>query len=213
LLRAQIDFEDHLGLASSQWFFSFNVIYRITPSIGIFSMYYGLNRENPVSLEEDRIFLGDTLKAGTLVNSYFNTKVLSLGYLLSILKEDRAFLGAYFNVYMMKINTGIESEVFNYSKTVDFFAPLPNLGLAMAFELTPWLTFSGNIGMFFANLETISGSIHDISTSLSFNPTPWLGFSLGYNIFDVRVQVPDSNFSTIIDYNFSGPSFGLTFRF
>jgi len=36
----------------------------------------------------------------------------------------------------MKINTEIESEVFNYFESVDFFAPLPNFGLAMAFELT-----------------------------------------------------------------------------
>jgi hypothetical protein len=213
LFRAQIDLEDHLGLESTQWFFSYSLIYRITPSSGVFSMYYGLHRANQTTLEEDVVFEGDTLKAGTLISPYFNTNVFSLGYLLSILKEEKAFLGVYFNVYVMKINTGISSEVFEFDEKVDFFAPLPNFGLAMAFELQPWLNFSGNIGLFFANIEGYTGAIHDISASLSFSPTPWLGLNVGFNVFDVLLEIPDDDFKTIIEYNFSGPSLGLTLRF
>jgi len=42
-------------------------------------MYYGLQRENPISLDEDLVFQGDMLKAGTLALPYFKTHVFSLG--------------------------------------------------------------------------------------------------------------------------------------
>ena len=133
-----------------------------------------LSRQN--SCQED----SDTLRAGVLVSPYFNTNVFSVGYLLSILKEEKAFLGAYFNVYVMKLNMGIGFEVFDFDEKVEFFAPLPNFGLAIAFELTPWLNFSGNMGLFFANIEGYPGSIHDISASLSLVPRP--GWALAWGL-------------------------------
>lgn len=113
----------------------------------------------------------------------------------------------------MKIKTGVTSEVFGIDEKVDFFAPLPNFGLAMAFELKPWLVLSGNIGIFFANIEGYSGSIHDLTATLSFNPKPWFGINLGMTVFDVSAEIPDRQYKTVIDYTFSGPTMGLTFRF
>jgi hypothetical protein len=83
----------------------------------------------------------------------------------------------------------------------------------MIFEFTPWLNFTGNFGFFHANIDGHKGSINDIGASVVFSPTPWLGLSLGYNVFDVLVEVPDANFRTIIEYNYSGPNLGLTLRF
>jgi hypothetical protein len=213
LYRIQIDLEEHLGLVSSKWFFNTNIIYRITPGSGLFGQYYGLSRSSPIVLEEDIIFPGDTIKAGTLNSAFFDTQVFSLGYLLSILKEDKAFLGAYFNVYVMKIKTGITSDVFGVDERVDFFAPWPNFGLAMAFELRPWLNLSGNIGVFFINIDDHSGAIHDLTGTISFSPRPWIGINLGVTVFDLSIEVPDQQFKTFIDYTFSGPTVGLTFRF
>jgi hypothetical protein len=213
LFRIQIDLEEHLGLESSKWFFNTNIIYRITPRSGIFVQYYGLSRSSPITLEEDIVFEEDTLKAGTLVAPFFDTRVFSLGYLYSILKEEKSFLGVYFNVYVMKIKTGFSSEVFGIDERVEFFAPLPNFGFAMTFNLTDWLILSGNIGVFFASIEGYSGAIHDLTATLSFNPKPWFGINLGMTVFDVSAEIPDRQFKTVIDYTFSGPTMGLTFRF
>lgn len=69
-------------------------------------------------MEEDLIFQNDTIPAGTESNVHFNTQVISLGYLLSILKDPKSFLGAYFNLYFMMLDTGDRSDIGNVDLNV-----------------------------------------------------------------------------------------------
>jgi hypothetical protein len=164
-------------------------------------------------LEQDIVFDGDTLKKGSLLGAYFNSAVFSMGYILSILTDERSFLGAFFNAYVINLETGLESEVLGYDQSIKFLAPLPNFGLVAMFSLTRWMTLSGSFGTFFLNTQGINGTFNNIVAMLSFKPTKWLGLDIGYSIFDVSVGFPWEDFRTIIDYNYNGPSLGLTFRF
>jgi len=44
-------------------------------------------------------------------------------------------------------------------------------------------------------------------------PARWLGISLSYQEFDVRCLFPEDKVNTVVDYNFRGPSVGLSFIF
>lgn len=213
LLSTQIDFERHLGLEDRKTIFSASFVYRITPRSGLFAAYYQLNRSADYYLENDIIFLDDTLKQGLAIGGYFNTQVFSIGYLLSLLKSEKSFLGAYFNVYVINIGAGVYSEVFQIDKSTGVLAPLPNFGLLAVFELKKWLSISGGVGMFFLNSEGLNGSFNDAHILVEFNPSKWVGISLGYYLFDVRVGWPVEEFRAHAEYNFSGPSLGLSFRF
>jgi len=213
LFSTQLELERHLGLEENMPLFSGSLIYRITPRSGLFSNYYGLNRTNNITLEQDVVFLGDTLEKGTLLQGYFNTQVFGLGYLLTIVSDQKSFLGAYFNAYWISLKTGIDSEVLDYNDKVGFQAPLPNFGAVAMFELTKWMSLSGSLGIFFFNIDGFKGSFHDIYAALSLKPVKWLGVEIGYQIFDVSANFPEESFRTIVKYNYRGPLTGLTFRF
>lgn len=213
LLSTQVDFERHLGLEDRKSIFSGSLLYRITPRSGLFASYYRLYRSNSYQLDYDVIFEQDTLNAGEIVGGYFNTDVFSIGYMLSILKNEDSFLGAYFNVYLLNVKAGITSEVFDFHKSTGILAPLPNFGLLAIFQLKKWLAISGGVGMFFLNTQGQNGSFNDIHALVVFSPAKWVGISVGYYMFDVKVSWPVEDFRAHAAYNYSGPSVGLSFKF
>lgn len=213
LLTANVGLEKNLGLPSEKSFFTGSIMYRITPSSGIYAKYYGIDRAKSYTTKEDVIFLRDTLPAGSEARGYFNTQVASAGYLLSLLKDPNAFLGAYLNIYVMSLGTGVSSDLGNIDAKVNFTAPLPNLGLVALFKLKEWLYINGNIGFFSLYLDDFNGSLYDFSASLMFKPIKWFGIDVSYQEFDIRVVFPNDDIQTTIDYNFRGPAVGLNFLF
>jgi len=212
ILSSQINFEDHLGLDDVKNIYAVTVVTRLTPHSGLYGSFYTLNRKNTIQLEEDLPIENDTLKKGLLVDGYFNTTVFSLGYLHSILKKENAFLGVYVNLYIIKISAGIRSEIFDINKSTALLAPLPNFGILSAFQLNKSFSIAGSLGIFFIDNENMTGTFIDANLGVSYNPTSWIGATLGYYVFDVRVGWPIDKVYGYANYNYGGPSLGITFK-
>ncbi len=213
IFSVSLGLEDNFGLPGQKNFFTGSFSYRITPRSGIYALYYGINRQEVHIADQDYYFLDDTIPAGTSITSFFNTQVISAGYLLSILKNPDAYLGAYFNIYFMVLETGVYSNSKAIDANVELLAPLPNFGLLVAFRLTNWMYLDGSIGFFSLQTKDFGGAIHNYNVSLVFKPIHWLGINLSYKQFDVNVNFLSNNIETVIDYNFRGPSLGLSFTF
>lgn len=212
-LNSVIGLENDLGLPSNSYFFTGSFLYRITPSSGLYTQYYGINRKETSQTQKDLIFKDETIPAGTDVEAHFNTQVISTGYLYSVLKDPNAYLGFYFNIYFMFVETGLQSAYGFQDLNVELIAPLPNFGILASFKLNKWLYFNGNIGFFALKLDDFGGSIHNYDFTFMAKPVHWLGIDLSYQVFDVMVEFPSDDINTEIDYNFRGPSIGLSFFF
>lgn len=212
-LFSVISLEKDLGLPSNSFFFTGSFLYRITPSSGIYAQYYGINRKEKTQTERNLIFQGEIIPAGTEVEAHFNTQVISTGYLYSVLKDPNAHLGFYFNIYFMFLETGVQSAYGYQDLNVELLAPLPNFGILASFKLNKWLYFNGNIGFFALKLDDFGGSIHNYDIAFMAKPVDWLGIDISYQAFDVMVEFPSDDINTKIEYNFSGPSMGLSFFF
>jgi hypothetical protein len=212
-LSSTLGLEKNLGLPSNSFFFTGSFIYRITPRSGIYAQYYGINRSENSQTDRQFVFKHDTIPAGTDIKIYFNTQVVSAGYLFSVLRDPNAYLGFYFNVYFMILETGVKSDQGSINANVEFVAPLPNFGIVASFKLIKWLYLDGGVGFFSLHTSTFGGSIYNFNLSLMARPVHWLGINLSYQEFDVRVEFPYDDINTIVDYNFRGPAIGLSFFF
>jgi hypothetical protein len=213
LVSANIGLEKHLGLPGTKTFYTAGVRYRFTPASGIYALYYGINRKEETSTTEDLVFLHDTLKAGKTVSAYFNTQVVSVGYLLSILHDPNAFLGVFLNVSLMSIASGVQSDIGKIDQKVNIIAPFPNFGMVADFRLHKWLYFAGEIGFFSLHTDSFGGTIYDLKAGLVAKPVKWLGLSLAYQEFDVNLFFPVDKIICRADYNFRGPTVGIHFTF
>ena len=213
VLSAKVSLENNFGLPDTRVFFSGSLLYRFTPRSGLFVEYYGLNRNENYTTQKELIFMKDTIPVGTSGEAFFNTQVLSAGYLLSILKDPNAFLGAYFNVYIMFIETGFNSTHGELNPNLSFTAPLPSFGLVAMFKINNWFLINGQVGFFNINLPTFGGKMYSFEIAAVFKPAKWLGLSISYQEFDVTVYFPSDKVNSTIDYNFRGPAFGISLIF
>ena len=219
LLTANLSLEDNFGLAANKTFFTGSFLYFITPRSGLYAQYYGIDRQNSHTTLKEYIFLGHTIPAGTDITAYFNTHVFSFGYLLTIMRDSRVFLGAYFNIFFMDLQTGVYTKENRIDEKVEFLLPLPNFGLIANFEILPWLYFDAAVGLFALNLENnyFEGSVYNVNGALVFKPLHWFGVSLSYEMFNIdvsdRYDIGDTYIPYSVKYHFSGPAVGLSFNF
>jgi hypothetical protein len=215
IINLSLGLEENLGLPSKRYFIAGSFMYRITPRSGLYIEYYGINRKEKHTAKDDFIWERDTLiHVGASFSAYFNTQVASAGYLLSALKAPDAFLGFYFNLYVMYVKTGIDTDIGDFNGAIGLTVPLPNIGIIGMFKLTKWLNFNTTLGVFSLNTKNFGGTIYSLNISFLFKPVRWMGISLSYRDFNVTFYnslTKDINYN--INYNFKGPALGLMFVF
>ncbi len=216
IINLALGLEDNLGLNKYASFSSIAFVYRITKRSGFYANYYGIKRDKVFYLEDDLPHWGgDTIPAGTSVNTYFNTHIASAGYIFSALTNSDAYLGFYANLYIVFLSTGISANNANREAELKYTMPLPNIGFVGSFNLTKWLLFHGSMGVFSLNTENYGGLIYDLSISLGVKPVNWMAINVSYKEFNIRLYNNNikKQINATVEYNFNGPALGLTFKF
>jgi hypothetical protein len=213
IFSAKISLEKNFELPGTKLFFTADFIYRFTPRSGIYAAYYGITRKKTFKTEKDYIFLGITIPAGINGEAYFDTRVLSVGYLLTILEKEHVFFSVFFNAYILNLSTGFKAAHINIDAKLGLTVPLPSFGLAAIFPVNNWFKVHANVGYFGLALDDIGGSINSFNVSLEFKPIRWLGLNLSYQSFDINLYETVDKIDYIVDYNFKGPALGLSINF
>ena len=213
IFSANIGLEENFGLKKTSYISTFSGSYRFTTRSGIFAHYYGMNRTNEKETNQDYIFVNDTIPGGTNVRFQFRTNVFSIGYLLTIHSSEDAFLGMYFNVFTMGLNFGLESEEIGYDRSISYLIPLPDVGFLLDVKIKSWLGFVGNVGIFYINFPDFTGTLNNLSLALDFKPLAWLSIWGGYQAFMVNAVFPEDNIDVRVNYNYKGPTLGVSFMF
>ncbi len=208
-----IGLEKHLNLPRESFFFSGSFIYRFSMRSGLYASYYGFNRSKTYQTKQDIIWKDDTIPAGTGIEAFFNLRVVSAGYLYSIMTDPRVFLGAYVAVHTMIVKTGIKLDADYASFPLDAYAPLPSVGLIFMFRLNKWFALHGNVGAFSLYVDTLGGYVQNLEVAGVFDITKWMALTLSYQKFFVRALFPDDIIDTTVDYDFKGPAAGLVIHF
>ncbi len=213
IFSANISLENNFNLPGTRFFFTGSLIYRFTQRSGIYAAYYGISRSTTHTTEKDYIFLGHTIPTGVTGTAFFNTRVLSVGYLLTVVQKKHAYLGAYFNVYVMNLSTGFQSERADIDLKLGITLPLPSFGFAAIFPVNNWFKIHANAGYFGLAFEDLGGAITNFELGFEFKPIHWLGLNLSYQSFDINIYDIEKGIDFIVDYNFKGPAFGVSVNF
>ena len=208
LISAKVSLEDNLGLEKSKFFFNGAGIMRITYRSGLFASYYRIHRKKEYTVKRDIPYLNELIPQGTEIDTYFNTNVLSLGYLFTAVSDSKSFLGLYFNVFLMSLKTGVESQGTVLNEDMSYVAPLPNFGFIASFDLAKKLSLNGRFGMFVLRVDEFKGKIGDANVSINYQFIKWLGVRVAYKVFDLEVVSVYKKVETTVEYNFRGPALG-----
>lgn len=212
---AKLSLENDLNLPKKKNFFMADFYYRFTPRSSVYGIYYGINRSVSSTVGRDIIFEGDTIFQGTDVYGYFNTQVVSVGYMYSLLTNPKNFLGVFFNVYTMLLKTGIKTDINSFETGLNATLPLPNFGLIGSFRVYDWFYITGSIGVFSLQAQGYGGKLSNANLALEFKPIKQLGINLNYTQFDIEVDFPSdrTDAKATVEYNFRGPGVGISYIF
>jgi hypothetical protein len=179
--------------------------------------YYRLNRDASTYLSAE-LPIGDGWPAEALVATNLKLDFYQLNYMYSFYQGEKWEIGGTIGAYWVRAETTlalaaeicppdeecIEEGALFESDT--FEGPLPLIGLAFEYYITPkWMaTFKG--GYFQLTINDYKGSIANLGASVEYQFTKTFGLGLGYDGFVLEVEAEDSNSNDFasIKYKYHG---------
>ena len=214
VLGARISLENFLGFKKNVVVPTFKLNYAFTRRSSIYTEYYSIRRSVKHDGNKEFEFGDITVPAniGT-IKIYFNTDIWSIGYRYSLIRAEKADLSFFFNIYILRVETGIDIDKENIIRDYAFTAPLPSFGYKFSYEMTKNLYFGASLSLFLLELGDFGGFINDSNLLLYYETTNWLKIGAGINYFVLQVNTSEAKFKTDFKYSYFGPSIFASFSF
>ena len=216
-LRLTIDVEDLLGLDSRNSVFRVDTFWRFTDNrrhrLGL--SWFSFRRDATRTVGRDFTIKGNegneiTIKAGSLVESFFDLDIYKASYSYSFFQDNRMDIAANIGLYVMPINIGLKSTgLIRVEEKEEFAAPLPTLGIQAAFAITPkWFLRTG-FEVFYLEIKEFKGVIYESHIAVEYLPWEHFGFGLSFNTFNLAIEAegedyPEIDFKGELGFKYTG---------
>jgi len=206
-----INFEDDLGLDSSQTVVRMDGYYRFNPRHSFNFAIYDLSRDATGTIDQTIQFGDEIFDVNATISSEFDLMILKLGYSYSFLLRDSGRLAVTGGLHALSIDTALSEPNTGQFESDDLTAPLPVIGLRGNYLLTPRLVLRGSGELFGIEFDDVDGSLFDFYIGLDYHFHDNFAVGLGYNNVSLDVDAQGSEFSGSLDWEYDG--FLLNFLF
>jgi hypothetical protein len=220
-----LDLEDILGLSDRKSTLWGGAHWRISRRNQVEFEFNNLRRSgnNIQTLEDYQI--GDyIIAANGEIDTTFNVTLGRITYGFSMIKNERhdfAIKGG-FHLTRVDLNMNLTGDITDADTgnslctpspcqadildESDLSFPLPHVGLAYGFAITPMLAFRTQALGFYVEISDIRGVLTELDFDLQYQPWKHFGFGAGYRYFNVTVDDRgDDIFRGRFDYEYHGP--------
>jgi hypothetical protein len=208
---SDLDLEDKLGFSNSDTIFRLDGYWRFFKHHRLGFGFYQLNRDASRTLDE-QITIGDEVfDVGLQVGSELNIGFYTIDYMYSFFQGEQweisGVLGAYWIDFEFSAAGYLEvndEQVLQNFESTDFNGPLPFLGLAFEYYITPkWLAIAKG-GYFQLSVGDLDGSLANLGAKLEYQFTKIFGLGLGYDYFRIDVTASDGPKEIDLVYTYQG---------
>jgi hypothetical protein len=207
-----IDFENVLGLKEESWVPILNARWRTSENWRIELEYFNLNRSGTKTLGQDITWNGQTIPAGSTVDSKFDFSDVRVSFGYSVYKTKDKELGFALGAHVadIKAEIGLSGQSGAAGKLI---APLPVFSMFSGFAMSDNWAVAARFDAFSLTFDPFHGHLYDLGLDLLWNPWRHIGFGAGFRSLQVQAGVSATDFSGDIDMNFSGPIIYMTAAF
>lgn len=199
-----IDFEDDLGLDSSDSVFRIDGHYRFSQKHRVHISVFDLSRNSSATIQRDIQFGDKIFSIDTVINVNFDLKIFKLTYTYSLLQKDNGYLGVTLGAHLAKSKIGLDQQSQRQVEVRSITAPLPVIGLRGEYEFTDRMTFSAS-GEFLAfEFDNVDGLLVDLYLGIDYQIIEHGAIGIGYNSVHFDVDATKSNFSGNLDWRYRG---------
>jgi hypothetical protein len=209
-----VDFDEALGGGDSQRI-RFDSFWRFGDSQRhkLKLIAFDMSRENSRTFDEEIEWGGDIYPVDARIDAEFNFTVIEAAYEYAFVKRDRYELDGSIGLHYTSMDSSLKAKAEfsggtlteDISNSASADLPLPAFGLRGIWDLTHNFWLDATAQYFALSIDEFDGSLQDYRVMVTWQPKKWLGIGLGYNRFEVDVDVDKSDFEGSLDWTYSGP--------
>lgn len=227
-----VDVEGVLGVERSKAVPWGGIAWRFAARHSIEAEFFTLTRRaEKTDVFDPPLQIGDTiLESGTVATKY-GTDVYRLTYGFSMYRNERSDLQFKAGLHLARLSAGFGlagaicdpgtipptppgcPQTGGRTESEDVGAPLPHVGVAYAYQLSPNWTIEAAAMGFALDVNNIDGSILEADTDIVWQPLRHFGIGAGYRYFRVDVGTGTSGLRGAFEFEYHGPSLYLQATF
>jgi len=224
-----LDGENLLGLSPSETVIWGGAIWRFHKHNSLEFEYVELNRSHTGQPISDPIQIGDTtVQAGSRIDTAFDISLARLTYGFNFIADPRKTFAIKAGIHWLDTsatlqlsgNLTIDGQPITVDPTIPIVedaslgVPLPHLGMAFAYAVTPKLALRLEGIGFAANYGDFEGSVIEGIADVQYWPWKNFGVGVGYRYFEFDVEDEDiSGLDGQLKFAYHGPSLYITAGF
>jgi len=208
-----IDFEDDLGLDSSDSVFRIDGHYRFSQKHRVNFSVFDLSRDSSATILRDIQYGDKIFPIDTVVNTSFDLNIYKLTYAYSFMQRDSGYLGVSLGIHIGDSKIGLDQQSLGQFEVSSITAPLPVIGLIGEYELTDRLTLGASGELFAFEFDNVDGSLVDLYVGIDYQIIDHIALGLGFNSVHFDVDATKSDFSGSLDWRYEGALLFFKFDF
>jgi len=172
---------------------------------------FQMQRERTTTIDEEIEWGGDVYPVNARVAAEFKFSVIELAYEYAFLRTDTyevgGSVGLHYTTFDASLNAKNTStgEELDISNEASVNAPLPVIGARGLWKLPHNFYVDAQAQFFALSIDEYDGSVQDYRLMLTWQPKTWAGIGIGYNSFNVNVDVEKDRFNGSLDWTYKGP--------
>ena len=208
-IGTSVDLEDDLDLEDEKSASYLSLAWRMSGPHFLEMEQFTFKRSGATTLSGEIEFGDNVFEFGSIVNSYFDTKVTRISYAYVIHDSDKFALGMSGGLHITKLNYGISDIVARFSEEDVAFtavtAPLPVIGMTAGWNISEkWLMY-GRVQIFRLSIDDYAGRLDHASVKLEYDAFKHVGIGVGYDLFDLDLEIDKRLWNGSVNFRFHGP--------
>ena len=201
---ASIDFEEALGIRSSDTVPAGFARWRLGERWRVEAEYFQLNRSGEKTTNRDIQWGENVYPIGTSVRSKFDFSDLRISAGYSFFKRRDKEIGVALGLHVAAYDVALSANAIG-DEQQDVTAPLPVLSFYGQFALTERWAVGARLDRFSLSYENFDGSLTAIGIDVSYQPFRHVGFGVGYRSLFIDLEAEKSGRTLKVDQSFQGP--------
>jgi hypothetical protein len=171
--------------------------------------HFRLARSGLQTLTAEIKFGDDVFEIGAKVDSYFDTRVTRVSYAYLVHDSRKYAVALSAGLHLTDLSMGITELSTQFAvenvEIAEVTVPLPVIGVTGAWRINDkWFLF-GRAQVFRLEIADYKGHLDHFSAKLEYSAFKHFGIGVGFDVFDLKLDVNKRLWNGTVDFEFRGP--------
>jgi hypothetical protein len=176
-------------------------------------MYTDYSRSRTDSINRQIIWQDDVFDIGVEATAKSSFTIFEAAYEYAFLRSDKYEVAGTFGLHYTTLELSLKADVtapggggtvtIGGPASVDL--PLPVIGAHGIWRMGQNFYLDGHVQYFALSIDNVDGSILNYRAAVLWQPKKYVGIGVGYDSFNIDVDLNKPHFNGTMDWTYSGP--------